>query len=86
MTVTVVNPHSVAIDSPKFAFVYNDPDYYLKPEAREGAINFGGLQCQFQEGTKEYKELYIQLIVITKAAIAVNQMTELEEKAKFAPK
>ena len=74
MQVTVINPHSVAIDSPEFQFIYNDPEYYCAPEHIQGAINFGGLQCQFKEGTKEYKELYIQLIVIAKAAIAVNQI------------
>lgn len=40
-----------------FNFCYTIPSSVLKPEFVEGVRYFGGLQCNFQQDTQEYKNL-----------------------------
>lgn len=77
MKITVIDSVSCCIDSPEFSFVYNDPDVICKPEYKGKYTNFGGLQCGFKEGSKEYEELYINLIVIAKSAINVWKLKKM---------
>ena len=62
--VNVLDNNSVFIQNRHFNFCYMYADKYLKEEYKGKYRYLGGLQCDFQQGTAEYKELENWLVEI----------------------
>lgn len=49
--------HTVFIQNKYFNFSYTNPDLYIRDELKTQYRYFGGLQCEFDEDSEDYKRL-----------------------------
>ena len=59
--VYLFDENSLTIQGKDFLFSYQSPEI-VKEEFRKDCRYFGGLQCQFEEGTEDYIKLENELI------------------------
>ena len=69
LTINYLGKGTVCIDSRELSFMYNDPKQCLKEEFWKDCRYFGGLQCNYEEGTEKYKELESKLCDIAESLL-----------------
>jgi hypothetical protein len=66
---TKLDPKTVSIKSRDFDFFYMDSRDIVKPEFKDSYRYFGGLQCNYHNGSPEYKELERWLVELAEQVL-----------------
>ena len=70
ITIDKLDNISVCISNKQFQFAYNTVDV-LKDEYKDKCRYFGGLQCNYEQGSEMYKLLEDKLVEIAEAVLKI---------------
>ena len=77
-----LNNNTVFIQNEHFNFSYTAPGSIVKEEYRDQCRYFGGLQCNFSEGSEKYKNLENWVCELAERSLGIKQ-TKNEEDLDF---